>query len=148
MPVRTKLFITIGIIALTGVIYGYQEYTRKNKDYLYADADFTISAKDFIREFEENENAANEKFLDKIIAVNDTIKDIIKDDEGFYTLMIGEKNKTSSVRCSMDPNHQTEVELLRMGNIITIKGACTGYNQDELLGSDVILNHCVIEKGG
>jgi hypothetical protein len=28
---------------------------------------------------------------------------------------------------------------------IKIKGNCTGYNEDELLGLDVIINRCVIE---
>jgi hypothetical protein len=34
---------------------------------------------------------------------------------------------------------------IKPGMTVKIKGNCTGYNEDELLGLDVIVNRCVIE---
>lgn len=144
---RKKIFfIVLGFIAITAIIYGYQEYTRSVEDLLYVKEDYKIEAIEFLGKFEANEKDANEKYLDKIVAVKGAIKDIIKDDRGFYTVIIGVKENSSSVRCSVNPDHQDKADLLQMGNSVTIKGVCTGFNADELLGSDVILNRCVIAE--
>ena len=127
-------------------VYGYREYTRKNRNLSYVKANFKIQANALIKEFEENEKRANEKFLDKIIAVSGAIRDVIKDDKGFYSIVLGGDENMSTVRCSMNSIDQDEVGLLKKGNIIMIKGACTGFNADDLLGSDIILNRCVIQK--
>ena len=145
MGTKKKIFIGFAIIAMTAGLYGYQEYTRKNENLSYVKANFQIQANALIKEFEENEKKANEKFLDKIIAVSGTIRDVIKDDKGYYSIVLGGDKKMSSVRCSMD-SIQDDIALLKQGNIIRIKGVCTGFNADELLGSDIILNRCVIQK--
>jgi tRNA_anti-like len=143
---KKKAIVAAVIIALTAGLYGYIEYTKTNMDLTYAKADHVSGAREIIKEFEENEQAANTRFLDKIIAVNGSIKDVMKDDRGFYTVMVGNEGYTSSVRCSMDADHQLRDTQLQLGSNITIKGICTGFNADQLLGSDVILNRCVIEK--
>lgn len=146
MRTRKKVLIGIAIIVLTAVIYGYQEYTRTNEDLNYVKANFKIQAVDLIKEFEESEKNANEKFLDKIIAVSGTIRDMIKDDKGYYSVVLGAENSMSSVRCSMNAVPDDDTAVLRKGNIIVIKGSCTGFNADELLGSDIILARCVIQR--
>lgn len=146
MRTRKKVLIGLGIIVLTAVIYGYQEYTRTNEDLNYVKANFNIQAVDFIKEFEENEKNANEKFLDKIIAVSGTIREMIKDDKGYYSVVLGAEDNMSAVRCSMNAVPDDDTAVLRKGNIIVIKGSCTGFNADELLGSDIILARCVIQR--
>ena len=47
------------------------------------------------KEFGENEKAANEKFINKII-----VKDVIKDDDKFYPIILEDSTTTSSVRCN------------------------------------------------
>jgi len=92
---KKKVFVAISMMALTAALYSYMEYTRGGKDLMDARADHITIAKDFIREFEENEKAANEKFINKII-----VKDVIKDDDKFYPIILEDSNSTSSVRCN------------------------------------------------
>jgi hypothetical protein len=146
MGIKKKIFVGLATIAITMGLYGYREYIRKNKNLSYVKANFKIQANALIKEFEENEKKANEKFLDKIIAVSGAIRDVIKDDKGYYSIVLGGDENMSTVRCSMNSIDQDEVGLLKKGNIIMIKGACTGFNADDLLGSDIILNRCVIQK--
>jgi hypothetical protein len=35
---------------------------------------------------------------------------------------------------------------IKPGTTVKIKGNCTGHDEDELLGLDVIVNRCVIEE--
>jgi hypothetical protein len=144
---RKKIIISVILVAIVcGAWYGYKEYTRKVKDLSKVKAQVKMHAKDLITAFEKNESEANTHYLDKIIAVKGMIKAVEKDDKGYYAVVIGEGNSMSSVRCSMDTVHQDEVAVLSAGTVITMKGACTGFTADELLGSDVILNRCVVDK--
>ena len=136
------------MLVLVAGSYGYMEYTSGSKDLQYTKADHIFIAKDLITEFEGNEKAANEKFINKVIAVNGSVKDVIEDGDNFYTVMLGDATSTSSVSCSMDANHQSAASLLQLRRNVIIKGICTGYNADDLLGSDVILNRCIIEEKG
>ncbi|MBD0377834.1 MAG: hypothetical protein ICV51_19680, partial [Flavisolibacter sp.] len=61
---------------------------------------------------------------------------------------LGNAGSQSSVRCSMDTAFVTKLSTITAGSTITVKGACTGFNADETglgLGSDVVLNRCVLE---
>lgn len=145
---KKKKIILSAILAaiICGAWYGYSEYNRKVRDLIDVKAQLQLNAAHLIGTFEKNETEANAQYLDKIIAVKGTIKTIEKNDKGYYSVILGEEKSRSSVRCSMDSIHQHDVASLPVGSLITIKGACTGFNADELLGSDVILNRCVVEK--
>ena len=134
------------VIALgLGFWQGLKEYNRKNKDLSNVKADIKIAAVDLIREYEGNDSASNKKYLGKIVEVNGNVKKIETDDKGFYTVVLGDTSSLSSLRCSMDSTHQKDAAKLIAGSSTTVRGACTGFNKDELgLGSDVILNRCVI----
>ncbi|HET9744683.1 MAG TPA: hypothetical protein VFP97_03155 [Chitinophagaceae bacterium] len=136
-------FIAVAIIG--GAWFGYSEYNRKVKDLANVKAEVSMQTKELIAAFEENETDANTEYLDKIIAVKGNVKAVEKDDRGYFSIILGEQGSMSSVRCSMDSLHVKDVFHVKEGTEVTIKGACTGFNADELLGSDVILNRCVIE---
>jgi len=137
-------FIAVAIIG--GAWFGYNEYNRKVKDLADVKAQITMQTNDLINAFEKDEKTANAQYLDKIIAVKGSVKTIEKDDRGNYSIVLGDNSSMSSVRCSMDSVHAREVISINEGTEVVVKGACTGFNADELLGSDVILNRCVLES--
>lgn len=139
---RTILLIVLALFVVLG-FYGYREYFRKNKDLQDVAPEATITAPELIRAFETDSAGANKSYLGKIVAVSGTVKSMEKE-EGAATVVLGEPGTTSSVRCSMDTAHRAEVATLKEGQSVTVKGALTGFNQDELLGSDVVLNRCVL----
>jgi tRNA_anti-like len=142
-----RIILVTLLVVIAGVaLYIYKEYNRKPKDLAGLKPKFTVSAVDFIKEFSIGEKTANEKYLDKIIEVNGIVKESIQDEKGFYTIVLGDTLAMSSVRCSMDSIHNGSLKNISAGNNLSIKGICTGYNADELLGSDVILNRAVINN--
>ena len=135
------LLIAIGL----GIWQGLKEYNRKNQDLSNVKADIKISAADIIHEYEANDSASNQKYLGKVVEVDGNIKKIETDDKGNYTIVLGDTTGLSSVRCSMDSIHQKDAAKLAAGSSTTVRGNCTGFNKDEMgLGSDVIMNRCVI----
>ena len=143
--IRYVLLALLVIIAVTAT-YIYIEYNRTHKDTARLKADYSLSATVFIKEFETNEQASNKKYWDKVIRVEGIVKEVIKDDNGFYSLALGDTSSLSSVRCSIDSVHNQEAAAVKKGSVITVKGICSGFNADEMLGSDVILVRSVVDS--
>lgn len=146
MKKKSILLCFIAVAIIGGAWFGYNEYNRKVKDLADVKAQVTVQTNELITAFEKDEKAANTQYLDKIIAVHGKVRSIEKDDHGYYSIVLGDSSSMSSVRCSMDSVHVKEVSSIKEGIEVIVKGACTGFNADELLGSDVILNRCVLES--
>lgn len=147
MKKRNKILLILGLILLVaavGALYIYKEYNRTHKDTADLKPDYALSATQLIQEFETTEQASNKKYWDKIIEAAGIVKDISKDDRGFYSVVLGDTSSMSSVRCSMDSVHNEEAAVLKKGSSVSLRGICSGFNADELLGSDVILVRCVV----
>lgn len=145
---RKKTILLIILIVVAGVAwYGYREFSRTNKDLGKVKPDITITSAALIGDYEANDSIANKKYLGKVVEVSGTVKEVNKDNGGYYTVVLGEAGSLSAVRCSMDTTHQADAAELAPGSSVMVRGACTGFNKDEMgLGSDVILNRCVIVK--
>ncbi len=140
-------FLVLAIIIIIAAIFGWREYTRKNEPVKNLKPSIEVSASRMIKEFEANDSLPAKKYLGKLVAVNGIVKKIDKDEQGFFTVVLGDAGSMSSVRCAMDSLFASEVVNLKKDQTITVKGMFTGFQKDEtgLLGSDIILNRCVIE---
>jgi hypothetical protein len=140
------ILVLLLIVILAGGWYAYRAYTGKVKSLTEVKTDMRITAPELIAAFEKDTAAANRQYLGKVLEVTGNVKSV-ESEEGSATVSLGESGTMSSVRCSMDTTHLQQAALLQEGNNITIKGSCTGFMAEELLGSDVILNRCVLTTG-
>jgi len=142
---RKIVLLIIVLAAIAAGWYGFKEYIRTNKDLGNVNADVKITATDLIKEYEKSDSLANTKYLGRIIETNGNIKAIEKDENGYYTIVLADTGAMSSVRCSIDTVHKEDAAPLTVNSSATMRGVCTGFNKDEMgLGSDVILNRCVV----
>lgn len=141
-----KILAVVLIVIIGTALLAFREFYRKPKDLTNLKPKFTVSAIDFIKEFGTDDKKADAKYLDKVIEVNGVVKEMKKDENGYYTIVLGDTSAMSSVRCSMDSLHNDGLQNIARGNNLSIKGVCTGYNAEEFLGSDVILNRAVINN--
>lgn len=145
MSRKKTILLLFLLAAVAAAWYGYKEYTRTNKDLAAAKADFVLAATDLIKEYESNDSVSAKKYNGKILEINGQVKAVEKDDKGYYTVVIGDNTSMSSVRCAIDSIHQDKVTGFINQSSVTVRGACTGYNKDEMgLGADIILNRCVV----
>ena len=138
---RNVVFLFIIVLLALAVWQGYRYFYRAPKDLSTVRAVAILSTAQLIHAFESDSAKANELYLGKTIAVEGYIKSV--DEEEGVTIVLGDPASMSSVRCSMDTNRKKEWSTLEKGRQVVIKGNCTGFTSDELLGSDVILNRCV-----
>lgn len=134
------------IIVLAGGWYAYKLYTGKVPSLTEKEADITINAAELIAAFAADSVAANKKFLGKVLAVKGNVTSVEHDPA---TIVLGKAGSPSAVRCSMDTAFVKKLSTINEGSQVTVKGVCTGYNADDTgmgLGSDVVLNRCVLEN--
>ena len=146
---RNKISLLVLIVLLAGVgIYGWRAYNRKVTPIKNESPAFTVSSEEIIRQFETGDSAITTKYAGKLVLVTGITKQVDKDEKGFYTVVLGDTSSMSSVRCAMDSLFAADVNMLQKGQATSIKGMFTGFQKDEtgLLGSDIILNRCVIES--
>ncbi|MGZ5135793.1 MAG: OB-fold protein [Flavitalea sp.] len=134
------------VVLLAAAFYIYKEYYRTHKDTAKLKPDYTISATNLVREFETAEQPANKKYWDKVVRVEGIVKELVRDEAGFYSIILGDTASMSSVRCSVDSVHSQDAAKVKTGSRIGVKGICSGFQSDELLGSDVLLVRCTVEK--
>ncbi|HNR15726.1 MAG TPA: hypothetical protein PKG90_03570 [Chitinophagaceae bacterium] len=142
------LYVFLSLLVIAGAVgfYFYKEYNRTHKDTAKLKPDYTVTATGLLKEFETNEQTSNKKYWDKVLSVEGMVKEVTKDDRGFYAVILGDTAAMSSVRCSIDSAHSNEAVTVSRGLTVTVKGICSGYNADEMLGSDIILVRSVIDK--
>ena len=142
------LYSLLGVLLLAGAAawYIYREYNRGHKDTADLRPDFRMEAPALVAAFNADEKSSGSKYWDKVITVEGMVKEISKDEQGRYTIVLGDTASNSSVRCSIDSMHISDIQHLVPLSRVHIKGICSGYNADELLGSDVFLVRSVLDK--
>ena len=132
------------IILLASAWYGYHLYTGKVKSLTVVKSDVSVTAAELVQAFKTDSSGANRKYLGKIILLTGTIKTVEPESS---TIVFGNMDSDWSVRCSMDSAYVNLVATFKPGDSLQIKGNCTGFLEGDFgLGSDIILNRCVIES--
>jgi tRNA_anti-like len=120
-----KLLVTGIILLLAGVgIYWYIA-TEKFADTKDRKAAYTVNALDFIHEFEQNNEAANKKYTDKIITVNGTVSEIEAADTTMNIKFIDTTSGSYAI-FAFQEQHLDEAKSVKAGDSISVKGSCSG----------------------
>jgi len=131
------------LLALIVLIFGIAAYLfvfhKPHKNTFNLKAEYTISARELLNEFETDENSANTKYLGKIIQLEGeivTVKNIL----GSYEISF--IDELFGVTCMVDSVYAVQqtvkLEQLKVGDNIAVKGQCNGYL------TDVKLDRCVV----
>jgi len=90
--------------------------------------------------FEETEPQANERYLNKVVAITGKLSGIEANEKGDPVLVLETGTALGGVRCTMESGQTQQIATLQEGGEVQVKGICTGM----LL--DVILIQCVLIK--
>lgn len=136
---RKKIFISILIFAIIGAFIAYKMYNKPHVNIVKTTADFTVSANKILNDFTLDENAANIKYLEKIIEVKGVITDVkTENKKGIITLKTNDD--FGSVLCHLNDADTIKANTLTVGNSIVLKGICTGFLMDVILVKCKIIN--------
>lgn len=134
-----RILIAAAVVILMGGAYGYYQWNRPPQDMASAKVDMTLDAKAIYDEFVADENAANAKYLDKVILVQGTVASVDKSN-GQEAIMLDTGDPMGGVMCELDPLVKHEVTEFKEGDQVKFKGTCSGKI------SDVQISRCVLVK--
>jgi hypothetical protein len=126
---RKVIFILLALGVL-GAGFGYYMYNKPVASLAKKKADVKVTAAQLIADYEANEQAANDKYLGKVIEVSGKITDVTTE-EGKLKIHIETSNPMSLVICEMEDNKDGGAP--KTGDEAVIKGMCSGYLSDVIL---------------
>jgi hypothetical protein len=133
-----KFIIVALIISGSAFAYGYYLFNKPHQGISGREAAYTLESKQLFNEFDQNENVANKKYLGKIVCVYGKVSDKAVDAKGVLSLIL-EGGEMAGVGCQFDKSVIKEIQNVRKGQVIKVKGVCTGMLMD------VVLVDCVPE---
>ncbi len=136
-PLVKRLLIGAGLLLVIGAgIYWYLA-TEKFADTMDREAAYTVNANAFIKEFETNNKQANQKYSEKIIAVTGIVSQAEAADTTI-NIKMADITTGSYIIFAFQDQHLNEAKELKAGDIVTIKGSCSGGEYSEILGTHFI----------
>ena len=140
--------VVIGILILllgtTGV--AWYIFTEKFTDTAEKKADYTVSASEFIKEFQQNENLTNKKYTEKIISIKGTVSEIEAADTT-VNIKMSDTATGDYIIFAFQQQHLAEAKKIKKGDVVSIKGSCSGGIYSELLETRYIsFKRAVLQK--
>lgn len=125
------------LLVMAGLILLFLFYAPE-KNLQRQEADLKITATELYTQYEANENAGNQKYIDRIIDVTGEVAEISTDENGAVVVILRQPDDFSGVLCTLEASERGAAKKLEIGKTATIRGFCTGMLMD------VVLNKCVI----
>lgn len=133
-----KVLIALAVLLVAGAAVGFYLWNKPHENMERAKADMTLQAAQLFAEYNTDQAAADAKYLDKTVAVKGVVKEVNKD-EGSVKILL-ETGSDFNVLCTLDELSQHARTDFPIGEKVTFKGKCTGFNLD------VQLERCVEVK--
>jgi Cu/Ag efflux protein CusF len=137
VSVMKKILVIVLLVIVAAGLYGLYLYQKKPLDTHQHVADYELSAIDLTREFNADEARASSKFADKIVSVTGVAKEV---ERKSLTVFLKGSDQLTMVSCSFYVADSSQLAGIHEGDIISVKGKCTGKL------SDVVLNNCTLLK--
>ena len=125
-----RILVPLLAIALIGGAIAFYMYNKPVESLSGKDAEVTVSADQLLADYEANEQSANDKYLGKVVEVSGTVAEITTG-EGKNKVHLETSNPISVVIAELDEGNSAEG--LKVGEVGTVKGMCSGYLSDVIL---------------
>jgi hypothetical protein len=122
----TLLLITLCLVAAAYVWFFIWNKPKTN----VANAEsIKTEAVTLFNEYSTNEQAANIKYLEKVLEVTGVVTSITINAEGLAVILLQSDDPVFGINCTME-----EIDSkIKKGDRVTLKGICTGYLTDVVL---------------
>lgn len=138
------IIIIIGALIIIGGGIGFIIINKSTKNFAESDAEITLNAKDLFDSFIKDQNKAIAEYVseDKTIQIKGKILAIDKNAEGIVNILIDVADPEGDISCTLIKEESGKAKKYKAGDMIKIKGQCTGYQ--ELINKEVIMIGCGI----
>lgn len=145
---KRLLKILVAVFLLAAVI-GWYLYQNPTDTTMTGKADYTLELNAYVDEgIEGSESAFNSRYVGKTLQINGVVKSINIQATG-STLFFEHSNENVIVTAAFDAEGNAELQTIKPGQLLTIKGMCNGVakpqDADDLLSEiSFTFNRCSI----
>ncbi len=127
-----------GLIAVAVAVY---MYNKPHENIEKTKADFTLTAMELAEAFQENEEAANTRYLGKILVVSGEVKLLGSSEDGSlsYSLFDPFNGVTCTLNAEYVRLNSSGISLIEEGSQVIFKGRCDGKLTDVRVSDCVLL---------
>jgi len=135
---RKKTIFFAGIVVCLLILAaGFYWYQKPREGLINTKPDFTMSSEELYTAFQQNEQKANSRFIEKVILVKGTVDNVQASDSAI-NIQLSARNEMGGVNCSVSKNDKVSPALPVKGTVIQVKGRCVGFLMDVNLVDAVI----------
>ena len=123
------------VISYTG--YSFGEHYVMNETFVATQdvkADYTVNAADLLKEFVGSDTATNKKYLEKTLQVNGEVSAVNLLADSTSTIQFTDSTG-SYIIFSLEKNELNQAQKIKAGDIISLKGVCSGSIFSDILGT-------------
>ncbi|MFT5513509.1 MAG: hypothetical protein ACI8SE_001917 [Bacteroidia bacterium] len=149
-----RILYVLLILALIGGMVVAYFYFMPHRNVVDMNAEVTIEADALVKEYLDNADAANNKYLSEegestILAVIGTVSTITTDQNDQRVVLLKNAEANAGVSCTFTSETNNQVKNIKEGERVRIKGVIrsgAGYDEDLELYEDVIIEKCTVLK--
>ena len=131
------IFLAIVALALAGGAIFYYVMTAEFADTTSEKPAYTISAMDLLTEFQQNDSAANKKYVEQILAVSGRVSEVEGVDTS-ATVKFVDSLTGSYLIFDFQSATSRQAAALQPGDSVTLKGSCSGSIYSRLRNAHMI----------
>lgn len=140
---KKRKFFWLGILLLILVLagYGYYQYQRPHRSAADETTNVKIIADSLYNQYAGDEKACDGKYLNKVIEVSGKLSEIQHSGQSeIWILSTAGSSTGGGINCQMFAGEKIPDPHPRAGDMVTVKGRCTGFLMD------VNLSDCIVVK--
>jgi len=131
-----KILPVVLVLALAGAAIAYYLYNKPVASLEHKKADVTATSAEIYSAYEQDEAAANTVYLGKIVEVTGPVS-LVTDEGGKIKVHLDTGSPMAAVICELESG---PMPALKTGQVVTIKGSCSGYLSDVVIVQSVLVN--------
>ncbi|HEY4108846.1 OB-fold protein [Puia sp.] len=125
---RTIIWISILVIVLAAGAWGWHQFDKPHQSAAGQSTDVTISGDTLYHQYQADEHASDQKYLGKVIAVTGHLTEIQHSGNSIIWILSTQAGG-GGINCQLFAGTKVDPEP-RTGDLVTLKGRCTGFLMD------------------
>lgn len=146
MQKKQKLLLTFtAFIVIAVCMTVYLKVNQKvESDTFNTKTENQVASEKLVRAFLDNEPEANGNYVEKAIEVKGMVKDVTFVNDR-YSIFLHGGTEYSSVMCAMKEDQYKNIQNLKKGQSVILKGICKGFLMDVIFLDCIIVNSLIDE---
>jgi len=146
-PWIKRILLAGAVVLVAGGVAVWYIFTQTFTDTKESKADYTVNAMDFLKEFQQDNNAANKKYAEKIIVVNGRVDKTEIASDSSINIKIIDTATDAYIIFAFQQQHLAEAKQLKEGDTVSIKGSCSNGIYSEILETYAVnFKRCTLNK--